>query len=77
MRALDGDEPAPDGQPGYVDTLRAAQRAWLTYRDQHCLAESFIARGGSMQASAEHLCKSYLTHQRTFELSELTQSLSS
>ena len=75
MRRLDGDEPTADGQPGYVETMRAAQRAWLTFRDQHCLVESFIGRGGSIQVSLEHTCKAYLTQQRTFELSELTTSL--
>ncbi len=74
MRRLDGDGPG-DGQPGHVETVRAAQRAWLTYRDQHCLAESFIGRGGSIQVSLEHTCKAYLTQQRTFQLSELTMSL--
>ena len=75
MRRLDGDGPATDGQPGYVETMRAAQRAWITFRDQHCLAESFLGRGGSIQASLEHTCKAYLTQQRTFQLSELTISL--
>ena len=75
MRNLDGDAPGDDGQPGYVETLRAAQRAWLTYRDEHCRAESFIARGGSMQTMLEHYCKAYVTQRRTIELGELTQSL--
>ena len=76
MRRLDGDGDIGDGQPGYVETLRAAQHAWLTYRDEHCRAESFLARGGSMQTMQEHFCKAYLTQRRTFELSELSRSLS-
>ena len=75
MRRLDGGGPPVDGQPGYVETMRAAQRAWLTFRDQHCLAESFLGRGGSIQVSLAHTCKAYLTQQRTFQLSELTMSL--
>jgi uncharacterized protein YecT (DUF1311 family) len=76
MRRLDGDGQWPDGQPGFADTLRSAQRAWLTYRDEHCRAASYVARGGSMQTSAEHLCKARVTQQRTFELYQLSLDLS-
>jgi uncharacterized protein YecT (DUF1311 family) len=76
MRRLDGDGKWPDRQPGFVDTLRSAQRAWLTYRDEQCRAESYIGRGGSLQISAEHLCKARMTQQRTFELYQLSLTLS-
>jgi uncharacterized protein YecT (DUF1311 family) len=62
-----------DRQPGYADTLLAAQRAWLTYRDQHCLGESFYARGGSMAPMLVSGCKAVLTDGRTKQLRELAE----
>jgi uncharacterized protein YecT (DUF1311 family) len=62
-----------DRQPGYADTLLAAQRAWLTYRDQHCLGESFYARGGSMAPMLVSGCKATLTEARTKQLRELAE----
>ncbi len=63
-----------DRQPGYYDTLLAAQRAWLTYRDQHCLGESFTARGGSMAPMLVSGCKASLTQVRTKQLKELAET---
>jgi uncharacterized protein YecT (DUF1311 family) len=60
-----------DSQPTHYDTLLAAQRAWLTYRDQHCLSESFAARGGSMAPMLHSGCMARLTKARTAELKEL------
>ena len=57
-----------DNQPLYYDTLLAAQRAWLTFRDQHCLLASFESRGGSMQPMLESGCKAELTRARTKQL---------
>jgi uncharacterized protein YecT (DUF1311 family) len=62
-----------DRQPGYHQTLLAAQRAWLTYRDQHCLGESFAARGGSMAPMLVSGCKASLTEARTRQLKELAE----
>jgi uncharacterized protein YecT (DUF1311 family) len=63
-----------DKQPGYFATLLAAQRAWITYRDQHCLAASFEARGGSMQPMLDSTCKLALTRERTKQLKDLVDS---
>lgn len=60
-----------DSQPTHYDTLLAAQRAWITYRDQHCLSESFAARGGSMAPMLHSGCMARLTRERTAELKEL------
>jgi uncharacterized protein YecT (DUF1311 family) len=60
-----------DSQPGYYETLLAAQRAWLTYRDNHCLGASFEARGGSLAPLLEATCKTALTEARTRELRAL------
>ena len=77
MRSRDAELlPDLDKQPGYLETLRNAQRAWLTFRDEHCQAESFMARGGTMQPMLVSLCRTYLTRQRIEQLRELTASLS-
>ena len=60
-----------DGQSGYAESLLAAQRAWLTYRDTHCRLVSFDARGGSMQPLLINNCLAELTENRTAELREL------
>lgn len=62
---------AYDNQPGYFDTLLKAQRAWLGYRDAHCLSEAFAARGGTMQPLLEAACRAELTKQRTQQLRDL------
>lgn len=63
-----------DSQPGYHETLLAAQRAWLTYRDQHCLNESFEARGGSLSPFLHSTCLIALTKARIGQLKELVES---
>ena len=57
-----------DGQPGHWDTLLKAQRAWLTYRDEHCRLSSYDARGGSLQPLLASDCMTSLTEARTTEL---------
>lgn len=60
-----------DDRPGYFETLLAAQRAWLTYRDQHCASEGFLFRGGSMEPLIVSTCKTSLTQDRTSQLADL------
>ena len=62
-----------DKDPGYYETTLAAQRAWLTYREQHCMAVSFEARGGSMSPMLDSGCKLQLTRERTKQLKELVE----
>jgi uncharacterized protein YecT (DUF1311 family) len=62
-----------DTQPTHYDALLAAQRAWLTYRDQHCLNEGFAARGGSMGPMLHSGCMARLTKARTAELQALVE----
>lgn len=72
MRAIDrspGNPPAAG--PSNGDTLLAAQRAWLAYRDAHCLTTAHYARGGSMEPMVISLCKAGLTRERTAQLVEL------
>jgi len=50
------------------DMLRQAQRSWITFRDQACLAESTIARGGSIQPLLQFVCLERLTLNRVDDL---------
>jgi uncharacterized protein YecT (DUF1311 family) len=71
VKAADRELDRDDGQPRYLPTLLAAQRAWLTYRDQHCLSASFEARGGTLQPTLDSTCKTELTRERTRQLKAL------
>lgn len=58
-----------DTRPGYESVLRAAQRAWLTYRDQHCTWQGYNeARGGSMEPMSYAACRRAVTRARIAEL---------
>lgn len=74
LKARDKDiDRSYDSQPTHYDTLLAAQRAWITYRDQQCLSESFAARGGTMAPMLHSGCMARLTRERTAELKELIE----
>jgi uncharacterized protein YecT (DUF1311 family) len=58
-----------DSRPGYEAVLRAAQRAWVTYREQHCTWQGYNdARGGSMEAMVYNGCRALFTRARIREL---------
>ena len=60
---------AGDTRPGYEAVLRAAQRAWLTYREQHCTWQGYNeARGGSMESMVYGGCMAAVTRARIREL---------
>ena len=66
LRPRDGDG---DTRPGYEAVLRAAQRAWLTYREQHCTWQGYNeARGGTMEPMSYSACLAATTAARTEEL---------
>jgi uncharacterized protein YecT (DUF1311 family) len=69
-RALDAELKAMggDGRPGHEESLRAAQRAWIAYRDSACVYEGFEARGGTMEPMLGSFCLARLTRLRTKEL---------
>lgn len=71
MRKVDADLPA--AQRGAEAALRDAQRAWITFRDQACIAEAYPWTGGSGQQMALFGCKGKLTKQRAAELWELAR----
>lgn len=62
-----------DGRPGYYDTLLAAQRAWLGYRDNHCRSEGYSMRGGSGEPLVTNGCRAMLTRARTAQLKDLAE----
>ena len=51
-----------------LDRLRAAERAWVAYRDAQCAFEGSQYEGGSMQPMAVDGCAEALTGRRTAEL---------
>ncbi|WP_128253622.1 lysozyme inhibitor LprI family protein [Falsirhodobacter deserti] len=71
MRGIDAD--LPEADRGAADALRAAQRAWITLRDQGCTAEGFGFAGGTMRPLAELECRTRVTQTRTAELRDLAQ----
>lgn len=54
--------------PERVGPLRAAQRAWIRFRDAECAFQASRFGGGSMAPMTEALCRAALTHRRTEDL---------
>lgn len=69
MKQVDAGLDAKDR--GAVDNLRAAQRAWITFRDAACAAEAYQMHGGSAEPMVIYSCRARLTEQRTADLSYL------
>ena len=57
-----------DWAPSNATLLRDAQRAWITYRDRACEAESTVMRGGTAQNMVYYGCLERLTRDRTEDL---------
>jgi len=63
-----------DTRPTYETVLRAAQRAWLTYREEHCTWAGYQgARGGTMESMIYSGCLAALTRARTAALREQSE----
>ena len=74
MKGIDAQPyPVEDGRPGYFEALLASQRAWLAYRDAHCVNEGYWARGGSMEPMLVSFCLASLTNERTEQLRQLAE----
>ena len=71
----DMDSNLPPALKGAEKTLRAAQRAWIPYRDKACAAYGFMARGGSMESMLVGSCLADLTRKRTKELKDIAKGL--
>jgi uncharacterized protein YecT (DUF1311 family) len=57
--------------PSGAAQMRAAQRAWLTYRDAHCASASPTVASPEIQVTEGVLCRTRLTEARTRELADL------
>ncbi|MGI9402711.1 MAG: lysozyme inhibitor LprI family protein [Rhizobiaceae bacterium] len=64
-----------DNRPGYVETLRNAQRAWIDFRDFACEFRGFQARGGSMESMLVNQCLAEMTKERTIKLQAIVQEM--
>jgi uncharacterized protein YecT (DUF1311 family) len=73
MKRWDEEYSIDDGRPGYFDTLLAAQRAWLVYRDAQCASEGYLFRGGSGEPMMVYSCLAAMTRERTEQLRALVE----
>ena len=74
MKDRDKDfERAGDDRPGFVAALLEGQRAWIKFRDAHCVSEGYFARGGSMEPMVIGGCLEAVTKARTKQLHELLE----
>lgn len=55
-----------------AETLRQAQRDWITFRNSACTVEAQLALGGSMMPMLGTQCWTKLTERRTADLEYLT-----
>lgn len=67
-RAKDFDDGLYGPNDGAAAALKAAQKAWVTYRDRSCEAETFPLKGGTAEGEALFTCLSALTATRADEL---------
>lgn len=73
MKGIDAD--LPPELKGAEKALRAAQRAWIPYRDNACESYGFLARGGSMESMLVGNCLTEVTRNRIKELRALAKGL--
>lgn len=69
MKDIDAD--LPEAERGAADQLRIGQKAWISFRDATCLAESYLMQGGSAQPLLLYGCMARLTEVRTADLALL------
>jgi uncharacterized protein YecT (DUF1311 family) len=72
VQARDQDYPL-DG-PSEEDRLRAAQRAWVAFRDANCDTAGFQMRGGSAEPLLVNGCFHFMTEQRIDELQSVLET---
>lgn len=61
------------GDADLVKKLRAAERAWIAFRDAECKLRAAQVYGGTMQPVVSITCQTELTQQRTKALAKLAQ----
>lgn len=57
-----------------VESIRAAQRNWIPFRDSKCESEAADVEGGSLYPTVLNACLADLTRQRTAELRAYIES---
>jgi uncharacterized protein YecT (DUF1311 family) len=67
-----GAENRRSGARPTIETLRAAQRAWIVYRDAHCATDASYSNAGTARSLALLSCLRTTTIARTQELAALT-----
>ncbi|MEL6167958.1 MAG: lysozyme inhibitor LprI family protein [Pseudomonadota bacterium] len=75
-RAMDADEAV--SFPEFAkreENLRAAQRAWIAFRDAECALDYAVWGAGSMRHIAGTACLARLTAERTLELADKTEMM--
>ena len=55
--------------------LKAAELAWIKYRDANCEFEGLFYKGGTMRPMIESFCKAGMTKARTAELRRQIETL--
>lgn len=61
------------GSSPEAETLREAQRAWITYRDKACEVAASPMRGGSAEPLLRNGCLARLTERRAKDLWDFTE----
>ena len=70
MKDIDASLDAADR--GAEASLRAAQRAWVTFRDNTCAAEGWAMHGGSAEPMVIYGCRARVSADRADELVNMT-----
>ena len=60
-----------DKRIGNYSALVRAERAWITFRDTHCVSMAYTMRGGSGDGTASAVCQIEMTELRIKQLREL------
>lgn len=72
MKQIDAD--LPQDEQGAAANLKAAQRAWISFRDAACAAEGYLMHGGSAEPMVIYGCRAGLTKVRAADLWLLAQT---
>jgi uncharacterized protein YecT (DUF1311 family) len=77
VRRFDREFPPIEGdtRANGENRLRAAQRAWIVFRDEHCAVAGYEARGGTLEPLIYNGCRAGLTSERTEQLRGLVMDL--
>lgn len=73
-REYDAISPPLQKSEAHSAQLLAAQRAWIVFRDAHCLALSDKYRGGTIRGLIQDNCLTELTKIRTKQLREYSET---